>query len=122
MPAAVSVRGVSKRFKLGHARYPSLKERVIHFGSTPSDDFWALAEEGLDLDVPEGTTLGLLGHNGSGKSTLLKCIAGILRPTHGEIATHGRVAALLELGAGCQPELTGRENVYLNGSSLGKSR
>ncbi len=122
MPPAVSVRGVSKRFKLGHAKYPSLKERVIHFGNTPTDDFWALGEEGLDLEVPEGTTLGLLGHNGSGKSTLLKCIAGILRPTHGEIVTHGRMAALLELGAGFQPELTGRENVFLNGSILGMSR
>ncbi len=122
MSSAVSVRGVSKRFKLGHARFPSLKERVIHFGSAPTDDFWALAEEGLDLEVPEGTTLGLLGHNGSGKSTLLKCIAGILRPTHGEIVTRGRLAALLELGAGFQPELTGRENVFLNGSILGMSR
>jgi len=118
--SAVSVRGVSKRFKLGHERYPSLKERVIHFGRVPTEEFWALRD--IDIDVPEGTTFGLLGHNGSGKSTLLKCIAGILRPTEGEITTRGRLAALLELGAGFQPELTGRENVFLNGSILGMSR
>ena len=117
---AISVRGVSKRFRLTHERYPSLKERVIHFGRVPSEDFWALRD--VDLEVPEGSTLGLLGHNGSGKSTLLKCIAGILRPTDGEIATRGRVAALLELGAGFQGELTGRENIFLNGSILGMSR
>src|SRR5262249_44902219 len=70
-------------------------------------------------EVPQGGTMGLLGHNGSGKSTLLKCIAGILRPTTGTIATMGRVAALLELGAGFQAELTGRENVFLNGAILG---
>src|SRR5262249_37453244 len=96
------------------------KERVIHFGRVPSEDFWALRD--IDLEVPEGSTLGLLGHNGSGKSTLLKCIAGILRPTDGEIATRGRVAALLDLGAGFQGELTGRENIFLNGSILGMSR
>jgi ABC-2 type transport system ATP-binding protein len=120
MASAISVRGVSKRFKLTHERYPSLKERVIHFGRVPSEDFWAL--RGIDFEVPDGATVGLLGHNGSGKSTLLKCIAGILRPTEGEIATRGRVAALLELGAGFQGELTGRENIFLNGAILGMSR
>ena len=120
MAAAISVNGVSKRFKLAHERYPSLKERMIHLGRVPHEEFWALKH--IDLEVPEGTTTGLLGHNGSGKSTLLKCIAGILRPTSGEIVTRGRVAALLELGAGFQAELTGRENVYLNGAILGMSR
>jgi ABC-2 type transport system ATP-binding protein len=120
VPSAISVRAVSKCFKLTHERYPSLKERVIHFGRVPSEDFWALRD--INLDIEEGATLGLLGHNGSGKSTLLKCIAGILRPTEGEIATRGRVAALLELGAGFQGELTGRENIFLNGAILGMSR
>jgi ABC-2 type transport system ATP-binding protein len=120
MSAAISVHGVSKRFKLSHERYPSLKERMIHLGQVPHEPFWALQD--IDLEVAEGTTAGLLGHNGSGKSTLLKCIAGILRPTSGEIVTRGRVAALLELGAGFQAELTGRENVYLNGAILGMSR
>jgi ABC-type polysaccharide/polyol phosphate transport system ATPase subunit len=120
MSAAISVNGVSKRFKLSHERYPSLKERMIHLGRVPQEPFWAL--QNIDLEVAEGTTAGLLGHNGSGKSTLLKCIAGILRPTTGEIVTRGRVAALLELGAGFQAELTGRENIYLNGAILGMSR
>src|SRR5882762_5348800 len=113
MAPAVTIRGVSKRFLLAHERYPSLKERVIRFGRSASEEFWALRD--IDLDVPEGATIGLLGHNGSGKSTLLKCVAGILRPTTGEIATRGRVAALLELGAGFQSELTGRENIFFNG-------
>jgi ABC-2 type transport system ATP-binding protein len=120
MSSAISVRDVSKRFKLAHERYDSLKERLIHLGRVPQEEFWAL--EHIDLEVPEGTTIGLLGHNGSGKSTLLKCIAGILRPTSGEIVTRGRVAALLELGAGFQAELTGRENIFLNGAILGMSR
>jgi ABC-2 type transport system ATP-binding protein len=76
----------------------------------------------VSFDVAEGETVGLLGHNGSGKSTLLKCVGGILRPTAGEIRTRGRVASLLELGAGFHPDLTGRENVFLNGSILGLSR
>ena len=119
MAPAIEVRGVSKRFRLDHGRYTSLKERVIHFGRLPSEDFWALDERGIDLAVEAGTTVGILGHNGSGKSTLLKTIAGILRPTTGEIVTRGRVAALLELGAGFHPDMTGRENVFLNASILG---
>ncbi|MFM8238310.1 MAG: ABC transporter ATP-binding protein [Actinomycetota bacterium] len=119
MAPAIEVRGVSKRFRLDHGRYTSLKERVIHFGRLPSEDFWALDERGIDLAVEEGSTVGILGHNGSGKSTFLKCIAGILRPTTGEIITRGRVAALLELGAGFHPDMTGRENVFLNASILG---
>jgi ABC-2 type transport system ATP-binding protein len=118
--AAVELNGVSKRFRLYHERYSSLKERVIHFGRIPYEDFWAVRDVEFDIEV--GKTVGILGHNGSGKSTLLKCIAGILQPTQGEIVTRGRLAALLELGAGFHPELTGRENVYLNASILGLSR
>jgi ABC-2 type transport system ATP-binding protein len=118
---AIEVHDVSKRFRLSHERYPSLKERVVRLGrSVDREDFWAL--KNVSLEIPYGRTYGLIGHNGSGKSTLLKCIAGILQPTSGEIRTDGRLAALLELGAGFHPDLTGRENVYLNGSILGLSR
>jgi ABC-2 type transport system ATP-binding protein len=120
MPYSVQIKGISKRFRLFHERYSSLKERVIHFGRIPYDDFWALRN--IDMEIEEGETIGLLGHNGSGKSTLLKCVAGILQPTTGEIRTCGRVAALLELGAGFHPDLSGRENVFLNASLLGLSR
>jgi ABC-2 type transport system ATP-binding protein len=122
MGAAIEVRGVSKRFRLYHEHYGSLKERAIHFGRVPYEDFWALSQGGLDFEIEQGTTVGLLGHNGSGKSTLLKCVAGIIQPTQGEIVTHGRLAALLELGAGFHPELTGRENIFMNASILGLSK
>ncbi|MDQ3757264.1 MAG: ABC transporter ATP-binding protein [Actinomycetota bacterium] len=117
MTTAVRVDDVSKRFRLYKEKYTSLKERVIHFGRIPFEEFWALNDIGLE--IAQGETVGLLGHNGSGKSTLLKCIAGILQPTHGTIEVTGRLAALLELGAGFHPELTGRENVFLNASILG---
>lgn len=117
MASVVEVVDVSKRFRLYHAKYDSLKERVIHFGRIPFDDFWALTD--INLEIAQGETVGLLGANGSGKSTLLKCVAGILQPTAGHIRTVGRLAALLELGAGFHPELTGRENVFLNASILG---
>jgi ABC-type polysaccharide/polyol phosphate transport system ATPase subunit len=118
--AAIEIRHVSKHFRLYHEHYASLKERMIHFGRIPYEDFVALDD--IDVDVEEGSTVGILGHNGSGKSTLLKCIAGILQPNDGEIVTRGRLAALLELGAGFHPELTGRENIYMNASILGLSK
>jgi len=119
--AAVVVDGVSKRFRLHRDRPTSLKQAVIRFGRhDPIDEFWAVRD--ITLEVPKGSTYGLIGHNGSGKSTLLRLVAGIHRPTSGQIVTDGRVAALLDLGAGFHPELTGRENVYLNASLLGLSR
>jgi ABC-type polysaccharide/polyol phosphate transport system ATPase subunit len=125
MGNAIEVDHVSKRFKISGERHSSLKERVVSRGRgrrrrRPDQEFWALQD--IAFDVEEGTTVGLLGHNGSGKSTLLKCIGGILRPTSGEIRRRGRLASLLELGAGFHPDLTGRENVYLNGSILGLSK
>ena len=116
---AIEVADVSKRFRVYRDKPTSLKQRVLSSRSR-AEDFWALRD--VALDVGEGSTFGLIGHNGSGKTTLLKCVAGILRPTSGTIRQRGRLAALLELGAGFHPELTGRENVYLNASFLGLSR
>jgi ABC-2 type transport system ATP-binding protein len=120
MGSAVEIDGVGKRFRLFHEQYNSLKERLIHVGKIPYEDVWAL--KNIDLEISQGETIGLLGPNGSGKSTLLKCIAGILQPTTGEVRTVGRLAALLELGAGFHPDLSGRENVFLNASLLGLNR
>ena len=116
---AIEVHDVSKRFRIYREKPTSLKQRLLTSRSR-AEDFWALRD--VALDVGEGSTFGLIGHNGSGKTTLLKCVAGILRPTSGAILQRGRLAALLELGAGFHPELTGRENVYLNASFLGLSR
>ncbi|MCA1943329.1 MAG: ABC transporter ATP-binding protein [Yonghaparkia sp.] len=116
----VRVDGVAKRFVIRKEK--SLKERLVNFGRSNQhkDDFWALDDIGFDVAI--GSSVGLLGANGSGKSTLLKVIGGIIEPTRGIVERRGRVAALLELGAGFHPDLTGRENVYLNGSILGLSR
>src|SRR5690606_2069369 len=120
MPPAIEVRDVSKRFGLNTEGVKSHKERAMRFGRVKYDDFWALRD--ISFEGAEGETVGLHGHHGSGKSTLPKCIGGILRPTSGEIVTRGRMASLLELGAGFHPDLTGRENVYLNASILGIGR
>jgi ABC-2 type transport system ATP-binding protein len=117
--AAITAQGIGKRFQRYRERPSTLKERIVRF-RMHSEDFWALRD--VSVDVPEGSTLGLIGPNGSGKTTFLKIIAGILRPTEGAVTTRGRIAALLALGAGFHPELTGRENVYLNSSILGLSR
>jgi len=116
----VKVSGASKRFVIRKEK--SLKERLVNLGRSNQhkDDFWALRD--IDLEIHSGSTVGLIGPNGSGKSTLLKLIGGILQPTSGTVKHRGRLAALLELGAGFHPDLTGRENVFLNASILGLSR
>jgi ABC-2 type transport system ATP-binding protein len=117
--AAIDVERVSKMFRLYREKPSSLKARLLTSRSR-AEEFWALRD--VTFDIQEGESLGLIGHNGSGKTTLLKVIAGILRPTTGTVRQYGRIAALLELGAGFHPELTGKENVYLNASFLGLSR
>jgi ABC-2 type transport system ATP-binding protein/lipopolysaccharide transport system ATP-binding protein len=113
---AVRVEGVSKKFRLSSDRRTHLKELFVR-GRNHYEEFWALRD--VSLTVEPGTTFGLIGHNGSGKSTLLKLMAGIHRPTSGTITHNGRISALLELGAGFHPELSGRDNIYLNGAILG---
>jgi ABC-2 type transport system ATP-binding protein len=116
----IDISDVSKRFVIRKEK--SLKERLVNFGRSNlhKDDFWALRDVNVRIDA--GSTVGLIGPNGSGKSTLLKMIGGIMQPTTGSVRLRGRLAALLELGAGFHPDLTGRENVYLNASILGISR
>lgn len=121
IPQVVRVEHVTKKFTL--RKDDSLKERIVTFGRRGRkfrEEFWALSD--VDFTIEAGTTIGLIGHNGSGKSTLLKIIGGIISPTAGRVQTRGRIAALLELGAGFHPDLTGRENVFLNASLLGISR
>lgn len=117
-PQIVVVNNVSKRFILH--RDQSLKERLLNARRTTSEEFWALRD--VDLAVHAGETLGLMGSNGSGKSTLLKLMGAIIQPSSGTVHRRGRLAALLELGAGFHPDLTGRENVYLNAAILGMSK
>jgi ABC-2 type transport system ATP-binding protein len=117
---AIVARGVGKRFRLYHQRATSLKERVLQTRRAASEDLWALRD--VDLDIAKGETVGLIGPNGSGKSTLLKVLSGILRETTGTVEVHGRIASLLELGAGFNGELTARDNIYLNASILGLTR
>lgn len=119
-PVVIAVESVSKRFLIRKDK--SLKERVVNFSRSQrhKEDFWALRD--VSFEVRAGETVGLLGANGSGKSTLLKVVGGIIDPTDGEVARRGRIAALLELGAGFHPDLSGRENVFLNAAILGLSR
>ncbi|MHB1472271.1 MAG: ABC transporter ATP-binding protein [Dermatophilaceae bacterium] len=117
---SVEVRHVSKRFTLRHTR--SLKEMAVWAarGRGLTDTFLALDD--VAVSIQQGEALGLLGLNGSGKSTLLKLVSGVMRPDQGSIGVRGRVAGLIEVGAGFHPDLTGRENVYLNGATLGMNR
>ena len=117
---AVALHGVSKRFTLYHQGGSGLKERLVGLVGGRRDareTFWALRDVGFE--VASGETLGLIGHNGCGKSTLLQIIAGILAPDAGHVTTTGRITSLLELGAGFSPDLSGRENIFLNAALHG---
>ena len=114
---AVIVDGVWKNFRLYQEKNQHLKSTLLRGRRARYEEFWAL--KGIDFEIQHGESFGIIGSNGSGKSTLLKCLAGILTPDKGSVTHDGRVVALLELGAGFHPELSGRENVYLNGAILG---
>jgi ABC-type polysaccharide/polyol phosphate transport system ATPase subunit len=119
--AVIAVRGLGKRYMLYERPHERLKEQLLwRFGWRFGREFWALRD--VTLEVGRGEAVGIVGRNGSGKSTLLHVIAGTLAPTTGSVAVTGRVAALLELGSGFNPEFTGRENVFLNAAILGMSR
>jgi ABC-type polysaccharide/polyol phosphate transport system ATPase subunit len=119
-PVVVEAVNVSKKFRLVHERNHSLKATILRGRRVVAEDFWALRN--VSLDVRQGETFGLIGENGSGKSTMLKCLTRILTPNEGTVSVKGKVSALLELGAGFHPELSGRENVFLNGAILGLSQ
>ena len=118
----ISVDNVSMRFNLAREKVDSIKEYIIKAmkGKLQFDEFWALND--VSFTVNKGDSVGLIGLNGSGKSTMLKCIARVLKPTKGSVSVNGTVAPLIELGAGFDFDLTGKENIYLNGALLGRSR
>ncbi len=121
MPTAIEVHDVTKSFSLRHTR--SMKEFIVWTlrgrGKELRNDFNAL--DGVSFTIEQGESVALLGFNGSGKSTMLKLISGVMLPDNGRVGVRGRVAGLIEVGAGFHPDLTGRENVYLNGAILGMS-
>jgi lipopolysaccharide transport system ATP-binding protein len=116
----VLAQNISKRFELYRHPADRLRQLLPFRRAGQAGEFWAL--QGVNLQAEKGETVGIIGPNGCGKSTLLQIVCGILRPTTGRVVTQGRIAALLELGAGFNPEFTGRENVFLNGEILGLSR
>ncbi len=130
MKPIISVEGLGKSYVIRHegqTRYKSLREeifqlpkRLLHRGTQSQEEFWALKD--VSFDVMPGDRVGIIGRNGAGKSTLLKLLSHITEPTTGRITLRGRVASLLEVGTGFHPELTGRENIYLNGAILGMKR
>lgn len=117
---AVRVDSVSKSFRMYQERNQTIKSAVMRGRTSVHEDFWALRD--VSFDVPVGSTFGLIGSNGSGKSTLLKCLANIYFPNKGSITHFGKIAAMLEVGSGFHTELSGRENIFLNGSILGMSK
>ena len=122
MSAVIEFDNVSKRFLLQHERHTTIRERLfgVFRPRTSRDEFWALRN--VSFTVARGESFGLIGHNGAGKSTALKLMTRILEPTSGRVRLRGRVAALLELGSGFHPELSGRDNVFLYGSLMGLNR
>jgi lipopolysaccharide transport system ATP-binding protein len=125
MKPILEVRNIGKRYKIRHLAggYLSLRERlsgIFRTGSEAMEDLWALDD--ISFDVQRGESIGIVGRNGAGKSTLLKILSRITPPTTGKITSRGRIASLLEVGTGFHPELTGRENIFLNGSLLGMKK
>ncbi len=124
MPHVV-VENVSVKFRVYHDHSPSIKDKFANvfrrkhkYGGF--SDFWAVND--ISLEIKEGDRVGIIGHNGAGKSTFLKTLCRVYEPTKGQIVTEGRIAPLLEIGAGFHPEFTGRENIYLNGAILGYTK
>ena len=122
MPGTLSFHDVGMCFRLYRERVDTLKEAVLgRFRHRKAyDEFWALRH--ATLEVRAGESVGLIGHNGSGKSTLLKMAAGVLKPTEGRVHVEGRISPMIELAAGFDPDLTGRDNIFLNGALMGHSR
>jgi lipopolysaccharide transport system ATP-binding protein len=135
MPAAIRIQNLGKSYQIGHEHprvgYRTMRESLIGapaailrrmrsgLNGNGAEEFWALKE--VDLEIEPGEVVGIIGHNGAGKSTMLKILSRITKPTVGRVELHGRVGSLLEVGTGFHPELTGRENIFLNGSILGMS-
>lgn len=130
MPCILEIKNISKKFRIRHENrqpYLSLRDSIVRTISSPfsggreeDEEFWAL--KNISFDVYPGESIGIIGKNGAGKSTLLKILSKITPPTEGKIISRGRIASLLEVGTGFHPELTGRENIFLNGSILGMKR
>ncbi len=120
--SVLRLESISVRYRIPHERYATLREHAIRWlkRRIRYDDYLALRD--VSLEVRKGEMLGIIGANGAGKSTLLKVVARVLKPKRGRVWIRGRVAPLLECGAGFHPELTGRENIYLNGTLLGLTR